>query len=328
MGLFLFLSIMGCRSENYSYLRITKHSVMDQPKIERLLRLMKLMTGNVNYTVEDLAERLDTSYRSIYRYIETFKDAGFVVHKLEGGVYKLGKESRYFRDISQLVHFTDEEAHIVNQLIAGLDDSNMLKQNLRRKLTSVYNCTSMAGSIVKGKHAENVNRIIEAIENRRCVVLRGYASAHTGSRDRRVEPFGFTTNYVQMWCYDTESGTNKLFNTARVEEVELLDEAWSHEADHRKGHIDVFRTTGFELHRVKLLLGILSHNLILEEYPLAERDLKRVDASHWLLDTEVCNYLGVGRFVMGLYDDIEIVDSPDFASYMSQQTQQLIKKIG
>jgi predicted DNA-binding transcriptional regulator YafY len=59
---------------------------MDQPKLERLLRLMKLMTGNVNYTVDDLAERLDTSYRSIYRYIETFKRAGFVVHKLDGGV--------------------------------------------------------------------------------------------------------------------------------------------------------------------------------------------------------------------------------------------------
>ena len=189
---------------------------MDQPKLERMLRLMKLMTGNVNYTVNDLAERLDTSYRSIYRYIETFKDAGFVVHKLDGGIYKLGKESRYFQDISQLVHFTDEEAHIVNQLIAGLDDSNMLKQNLRRKLSSVYNCTSMANSIVKGKNATNVNHLIEAIENHRQVVLHDYASANTGCRDRLVEPFGFTTNYVQLWCFELESGMNKLFNTARI----------------------------------------------------------------------------------------------------------------
>ena len=110
---------------------------MDQPKVERLLRLMKMMTGNVNYTVNDMAERLGTSYRSIYRYIETFKDAGFVVHKLNGGVYRLGKDSKHFKDISQLIHFTDEEAHIVNQLINGLDDTNMLKQNLRRKLVSV-----------------------------------------------------------------------------------------------------------------------------------------------------------------------------------------------
>jgi predicted DNA-binding transcriptional regulator YafY len=36
---------------------------MEQPKIERVLRLMKMMTGNNNYTVEDMAERLGISYR-------------------------------------------------------------------------------------------------------------------------------------------------------------------------------------------------------------------------------------------------------------------------
>lgn len=292
---------------------------MDQPKLERMLRLMKLMTGNVNYTVNDLAERLDTSYRSIYRYIETFKDAGFVVHKLDGGIYKLGKESRYFQDISQLVHFTDEEAHIVNQLIAGLDDSNMLKQNLRRKLSSVYNCTSMANSIVKGKNATNVNHLIEAIENHRQVVLHDYASANTGCRDRLVEPFGFTTNYVQLWCFEPESGMNKLFNTARIGEVEILNSEWAHEAEHREGHIDIFRTTGFEQHRVCIELGILSHNLLTEEYPLSERDIRQISPNRWLLDTKVCNYLGVGRFVMGLIDDIRIVDSPEFEAYIREK---------
>lgn len=292
---------------------------MDQPKLERMLRLMKLMTGNVNYTVNDLAERLDTSYRSIYRYIETFKDAGFVVHKLDGGIYKLGKESRYFQDISQLVHFTDEEAHIVNQLIAGLDDSNMLKQNLRRKLSSVYNCTSMANSIVKGKNATNVNHLIEAIENHRQVVLHDYASANTGCRDRLVEPFGFTTNYVQLWCFEPESGMNKLFNTARIGEVEILNSEWAHEAEHREGHIDIFRTTGFEQHRVSLELGILSHNLLTEEYPLSERDIRQIAPNRWLLDTKVCNYLGVGRFVMGLIDDIRIIDSPEFEAYIREK---------
>lgn len=292
---------------------------MEQPKIERLLRLMKLMTGNVNYTVEDLAERLDTSYRSIYRYIETFKDAGFVVHKLEGGIYKLGKESPYFKDISQLVHFTDEEAHIVNQLIEGLDDTNMLKQNLRKKLTSVYNCTSLANSVVRGKNATNVNSLIRAVEEQRQVVLCDYASSHTGLvRDRLVEPFGFTTNYVQVWCYEPESGMNKLFKTARIGAVEVLDDAWQHSDSHNKGYIDIFRMTGFEQHRVQLELGMMARNLIIEEYPLAERDLKAIDGSHWLLDTMVCNYRGVARFVLGLIDDIRIVDTPELEAYIRE----------
>ena len=300
---------------------------MDQPKLERLLKLMKLMTGNVNYTVDDLAERLDTSYRSIYRYIETFKRAGFVVHKLEGGVYKLGKESRYFKDISQLVHFTDEEAHIVNQLIEGLDDTNTLKQNLRKKLVTVYNCTAMASSIVKGRNAQNVNRLQEAIEEHRSVVLVDYASSNTGvARSRVVEPFGFTTNYVQVWCYEPESAQNKLFKIARIGAVEVLDQEWQCAEYHKSGYIDVFRMTGFEQHRVCLRLGMLARNLLVEEYPLAERDITATEDGAWILDTRVCNYKGIGRFVLGLLDDITIVDSPEFESYIRSILEQYLQK--
>ena len=286
------------------------------------------MTGNVNYTVNDLAERLETSYRSIYRYIESFKDAGFVVQKLDGGVYKLSKESPQFKDISQLVHFTDEEAHIVNQLIEGLDDTNMLKQNLRRKLCSVYNCTSMASSVVRGANASNVNRLVEAIESRCQVVLRDYASGHTGNRrDRVVEPFGFTTNYVQVWCYEPESGMNKLFKTSRIGTVELTDMEWQYADKHQEGYIDIFRMTGFEQQGVRLKLGMLARNLLVEEYPLAERDIKPIDDTSWLLDTKVCNYLGIGRFVMGLMDDIEIVDSPELEEYIRRHIDTIMLKL-
>ena len=301
---------------------------MDQPKIERVLRLMKMMTGNVNYTVEDLAERLETSPRSIYRYIETFKDAGFVVQKIDGGVYRLGKESKYFKSISQLIHFTDEEAHIVNQLIEALDDTNMLKQNLRKKLTSVYNCTSMANSIVKGKNAININHIIEAIEGKRQVVLKNYASSHTGIiRDRLVEPFGFTTNYIQIWCYEPESGMNKLFNTARVGSVEVLQQEWQHTTEHREGYIDIFRMMGFEQKRVQLKVGVMARNLMTEEYPLSERDMTQIDDNHWLLDTQVCNYIGISRFVLGLMSDIEIVDSPEFEQYILKEVDHMQSRL-
>jgi predicted DNA-binding transcriptional regulator YafY len=277
---------------------------------------MKLMTGNVNYTVNDLAERIGTTYRSVYRYIDTFKDAGFVVQNLGGGVYKLGKESRHFKDISQLVHFTDEEAHIVNQLIEALDDTNMLKQNLRRKLTSIYDCTSMAQSIVRGRNAQNVNALLEAMTQRRQVVLRDYASSNTGVvRDRVVEPFGFTTNYVQVWCYEVDSGLNKIFKTSRIGSVDILDDTWQHAESHEQGYIDIFRMTGFEQHRVCIRLGMMAHNLLLEEYPLAERDIIQQGDS-WLLDTKVCNYRGVGRFVLGLMDDVEVLENEEFKEYL------------
>lgn len=298
----------------------------DTPKIDRVLKLMKLMTGNVNYTVDELAKRLNTSSRTIYRYIESFSDAGFVVLH-SGNVYSLGKDSKHFKQISQLIHFTDEEAYIVNQLIDAIDDNNMIKQNLRNKLCSVYNCTAIADTIVKGQNAINVNAVIEAITNEKQVVLKNYHSAHTGKiRDRVVEPFGFTTNYVQIWCYDTEAKTNKLFKTSRVESVEILNEAWQHKADHKEGYIDIFRFTGFETHPVKLKLGVLAHSLLIEEYPLAERDIIRVegDPEHWILDTQVCGYVGVGRFVIGLRNDITIIDTPELEEYIENYKAQYL----
>jgi len=63
---------------------------MDQPKIERLLRLMKMLTGNVSYTILDLSDRLEMSTRTIYRYIDTFCEAGFIVKK-QNDVFRLDK---------------------------------------------------------------------------------------------------------------------------------------------------------------------------------------------------------------------------------------------
>lgn len=297
---------------------------MDQPKIERLLRLMKYLTANVNYTVDDLAEKFDISVRSIYRYIDTFKEAGFVVHK-RGEYYSLGKESKYFKQISQLIHFTEEEAYIINKLIDGLDDTNMLKQNLRKKLASVYNCTSLADCIVKGKVAANVNTIIEAIEDKKQVKLCNYASSNTDNiRDRIVEPFDFTTNYISIWCYEPESKMNKIFKTSRIESVLLLNN-WENEEKHKKGFIDLFRMSGYNQIPIKLELDVLAHNLILEEYPLSERDLKETNNGTWILYTNFSSLQGVGRFVIGLLDHIKILESDDLKRYIRNFDNTFIK---
>lgn len=289
---------------------------MDQPKIERLLRLMKLLTANSSYSVDELAERMSTSRRTIYRYIDTFRQAGFVIKK-RGEYIRLDKESPYFKDISQLVHFTQEEAIILRRAIENIDDTNLLKHNLKSKLYSVYDSGVLADTVVKGKNSSNVHTLIEAIEQQQSARLIGYQSAHGGVvRDRSVEPFAFTTNYVQVWCYDLEDGVCKLFKLSRIGRVELSEQPWRFAAEHREGFIDIFRINSGSPKRVKLELGILSYNLLLEEYPLAERDITELGGDRYLLDTLVSTYRGVGRFVVGLLDDIKIIDTPEFEEYL------------
>ena len=303
---------------------------MDQPKIERILRLMKMLTANTSYTVDDMAERLDMSRRTIYRYIDTFREAGFVIKK-SGNCIRLDKESPHFKDISQLVHFTEEEAVILKRAIESIDDTNLLKQNLKRKLYSVYDNKILADTIVRGSNAATVHALINAIEEQRQVILHAYRSSHGGAvRDRLVEPFAFTTNYVQVWCFDTESKSCKLFKLARIDSVEITNTEWQYQPQHKKSFIDIFRMNGNERLRVRLSLGILSRNLLLEEYPLAEQQLTPTGDGRWILDTEVANYAGVARFVVGLMDDIRIIDTPDLeqylANYVAKYWSKVIKK--
>lgn len=289
---------------------------MDQPKIERMLRLMKMLTANTLYTVDDVAERLGMSRRTVYRYIDTFREAGFVIKK-SGNRIRLDKESPHFKDISQLVHFTEEEAAILKRAIESIDDTNLLKQNLKRKLYSVYDNKILADIVVRGDNATTVRRLIEAIEQRRQVVLRDYRSAHGGAvRDRRVEPFAFTANYVQAWCYDIESDSCKLFKLSRIGSVALLDDEWRNADRHVEGFIDIFRMNGDRRRPVRLRLGLMARNLLIEEYPLAEKHLTAAGERRWILDTEVADYAGVARFVAGLLDDIEIVDTPELDLYI------------
>lgn len=299
---------------------------MDQPKLERMLRLMMMLTANTSYTVEDLAERLDMSRRTIYRYIDTFREAGFLI-KRTGNYIRLDKASPHFKEISQLVHFTEEEAQILKRAIESVDDTNILKQNLKRKLYSVYDNKLLANTVVKGHQATTVHRLIEAIEGERQVVLKGYRSAHGGrTSDRRVEPFSFTTNYIHVWCYDPESGACKSFKSSRIGEVLLLDEPWQHKERHQEAFTDIFRMNGEGRYPICLEMGLRGYNLLLEEYPLAERDLKEVESGRWQLRTEVANYAGVGRFVAGLLDDVKVVESPELTAYLDNYFKQWTPK--
>ena len=290
---------------------------MDQPKIERVLRLMTLMSGNVEYTVDELADKLDTSYRSIYRYIDTFKGCGFAVEKIHGNIYRLAKMSPRYPDLDKLVYFSEEEACLVNHLIDRLDPTNALKTGLQRKLAAIYSSTSIADYIDKRSNAANVEALSRAVREKKAVRLVRYESGHSGQiRDRRVEPFAFTTNFIDVWAYDLEDGRNKIFKISRMEEVEVLEDVpWTQETAHERLGMDVFRMAGRVAFRVRLRLSMKAKNLLTEEYPLAERDLTP-DGEGWILDTGICAVAGVGRFVSGLAGEIQILDGEPLRDYL------------
>ena len=300
---------------------------MDQPKIERMLRLMKMMSGNIHYSVEELAERLDMSDRTIYRYMDTFKNAGYTVTKLYANTYKLEKTPREMPNFDRLMYFSEEESYLINSLLDALVPTNSLKKGIKKKLAVIYDKTSIADYVDRRSNAAHVESLAKAAREKKKVVLKDYESGNSHTvRDRIVEPYGFTTDYIDVCAYDLEDGHNKIFKVSRIETVEILDESWSEESAHRKQGMDVFRMTGHVCGHITWKMSVMAKNLLLEEFPLAEKELKR-NVNDWILDTDICNYAGACRFYVGLANEIKIVDSPDFVDYVKEYLSKNLSKL-
>ena len=300
---------------------------MDQTKISKLLRLMKLLTGNVSRTIDQVAIEMGITSRTVYRYIDTIREAGFVVNKLYGNVYAMGKVGRGISDFNKLIYFTEEEAYIVAKMINGIDNNNVLKRDLQRKLASIYDSTSIANFIDNTATAANVETLADAIKRRKQVVLKHYESAHSDeAKDRRVEPIEFTTNMIDIWAYDVENAENRMFKVARIQEVEVTDDDWAFKSMHKVQRPDLFRMTGSLNEIVSLQLDTRAKSLLLEEFPLAEKELRRENGK-WILTTRINSLEGVTRFILGLAADIKILEGENLRDYIRKYDEQYIQNL-
>lgn len=288
---------------------------------------MKLLTGNVSRTIDSLAEEMGVTTRTVYRYIDTIREAGFVVNKLYGNVYQMGKINRGLSDFKKLIYFTDEEAYLVAKMIEGIDNNNALKRDLQRKLASVYDCTSIANYIDNPVNAANIEALGDAINRKKQVVLKGYESAHSDEmRDRLVEPFSFTPNMIDVWAYDVEKSDSRVYKVMRIHEVELSDTPWAFEDKHQIKKPDVFRMTGSPIEKISLQLNTRAKSLLLEEYPLAEKDLNREDGK-WILTTTINSLEGAARFILGLAADIKILQGKKLLAHIKKYDKKYIQAL-
>ena len=267
-----------------------KHT-MRHDKLERELRLILLLTENHDYTIEELCGHVGISRRNFYYYIE-------------------------FLLVSR-ISFTEEEAVLLRRMLDKAEHGNALIANLKRKLERFYDFDILADEALREHAVHNIGVIYDAIKLKRQVVLKGYASPHSHTvRDRFVEPFLLMNNNNEVRCYEPSSGMNKTFKVSRMQEVVILDSEWDFERKHRQMFTDVFMFSGEELMPVELTLGQLSYNIMKEEYPQAKPYLSDCDDGRHLLRLDVCSYAGIGRFVLGLYDDIRVLGGDGFKSYL------------
>ena len=309
-----------------------------------MMRLIVLLSGNRIYTVDELAAELLTSQRTIYRYIDTFKEAGFVVEKVDDYKYRLVSIGPGVKDLHNIVYFSPEEAYIVNRLIDSLDPSNSLKRELKRKLSAIYDKTSIADFTDRPSSAKKVQTLVEAIREKKVVRLKAYSSSYSGNtRDHFVEPFEMTSNYAGVWAFDLADGKNKRFIVLRMGDVEMTKDSWAHTFEHHSQPMDAFRFHGDTEYHIILRMNNLAKNLMVEEFPLTEKDIYEQDGilaekmmvlneamelpahdmededeQFWIYDGIVRGLDGIGRFVMGLEGNVEVMEGDALIDYLKR----------
>ncbi|MBN2820080.1 MAG: WYL domain-containing protein [Bacteroidales bacterium] len=297
----------------------------EQNKVKRLLELLIYLSSGLRYSLSEIADRFQVSERTVFRDIKDLREVGFIIPEPTDGRYYVDKNTPYFREISELLHFSKEEAVLLRNAIHAVSDENLLKRNLARKLYALYDFDRVVDTIVKPQHSANIHELIKAIKYRNKVVLRGYSSANSGElKDRIVEPFDLTTNYVATWAYDEDDRCCKTFKNTRITSVQWLPEPWEHEKEHKALPIDVFRISSDKEIPVRLTLSMRAAELLKEEYPLSEEFIQPVANEKFVFEAKVAGLEGVGRFVMGLCDEVAIEFPESLKEFIQNKAKNIL----
>jgi predicted DNA-binding transcriptional regulator YafY len=292
---------------------------MRHDKLQKELDLLLLLTQNRQFTVTEICDKMEMSRRNLYYYIDFFRESGFDVIK-NGAYYSISRTSKFFNKLFETIQFTESEAVTMRQLLDNADANNLQVRNLRKKLDRFYDFKILDDVEKRERATHNVNVLYDAIKFKQMVMIKGYSSPHSNSvTNRLVEPFLFMNNNNDIRCFELHAKMNKTFRISRMNDVELLDAQWLNESEHKQIYTDLFMFSGEVKMPVKLILHQLSRNLLVEEYPDAAQFIHDRSDGTWLFEADVCSFLGIGRFVLGLYDDIQVLESKEFKDYLKER---------
>lgn len=277
-------------------------SIIPQAKLLRLFQIIAVLKSG-HWTIRQLAERFDTSDRTIYRYLNLLEEVDFLIEK--------DFDNRYFiitsDDDPTQSQFSVEETRMMKKLILAGTNDNPLKNLLLKKLSLNSEIDSMPRLFLKARLGRFVDQLADSIKNKTQVVLKNYHSANSNEiRDRLVEPIHFGDNYQTIISLDTEDKICKQFKLDRIGEVIEMKTPFAFEELHRKNQTDIFGMTGDSDTWITLQLSLRAYLLLREEFPLSIPFTEKTEKGYQF-HAPVSNFEGISRFILGLLDEITIV---------------------
>lgn len=254
----------------------------------------------------------------MYRYLQLLDDSGFQIEK--------DFHNRYFIITSEddpiQAQFSVDEMNMLRTLVRT-DQNNPLNASVLKKLSLNSVMDTMPRLFLKAHLGTLVEQLTRAMNTRHQVILKNYHSANSDKvSDRLVEPIHFGDNYMTIVALEVSDKTCKQFKLDRIGEIIETHQRYAHEQLHETKQSDIFGLAGEASHMITLELSARAYLLMKEEFPMSIPYLTRTETTY-TFHGPVAGYNGIGRFVLGLIDEIVVKGPEEFRQYLQKKTGKL-----
>lgn len=290
--------------------------MLNQVKILRVLQLISILKKQPAKPIKTLASILDNTERTVYRYLDLLKELGFDLQKDEAGRFYIVGDLE-----SSSNNFTPEEANLLTELLLSSANKSKLKDSILKKIYLQSEVAIQGNNLLNAHLGKIIDNISRAIITNKQIILKNYHSVSSAQiSDRIVEPVKFTENYTSLCAFEPETMENKYFKVERIADVEVLEQSFKYQDQHKYSQPDAF---GFAANQeeqsydIDLRLSVRAYILLKEEYPMTGNFLKQEPGKNtYRLVLKVNNPAPVLRFIMGLLGEIEVEGSFEFQEYL------------
>jgi len=294
--------------------------MFNQNRIYRLFKLINYLKARPAKSVRSIVTYLETSERTVYRYLDLLKDIGFTIEKDNNNKIFIASYNK-----ADQIPFTPQESDYLKKLILTVGKENKLAKSVLQKVQHSGELQIGSDSLLKVHLANIVEQISMAIYEGKQVLIKSYSSANSQSvTDRIIEPTCFTENYDAVSAFEIKSMQNKYFNIERMADVEILSTPIQYEHLHEFYKPDIFGFQGKSLNKeIELQMSMRAYLVLIEEYPMSAAFIKQISGtSNYYFKATVQSFKAPGRFVLGFIEEVKVEGSKEFIRYI----QQVVKK--
>ncbi|MEM8527554.1 MAG: WYL domain-containing protein [Bacteroidota bacterium] len=285
-------------------------------KLFQIFKLIQHLNQPPGKTVPQLLKILKISRATLYRDFELLEELGYIVDNDRGRRFLQFQFSRNDDNVLEPdeLFFLQEQLQSVASTVPNAHLASSILHKFDRNV-SMIPLVDMLPQV----HRHKILKLLRlAMERNWCVLIKGYRSMTSNTvSNRKAEPLEITQDARYCIAWDLDKNRQSQFKIDRIEDVEVLDE--KAKAHRPYSPMDLFGLTGEEWLSVKLKLSSTAHHLLVEEFPLSRQYIRNTPDGIYFDCPQIRNWKGIGRFVLGLPGEIQVVAPEAFKIYLKER---------